>query len=93
MKRYIRSATDAEYTSIFHIGDEYKLLCRDGSEAVRTFVVVNLSHKNMAIKVKGGINGIYDIRKSGDHEMIPLGMKDRNYLNPSSKDVIRRSNA
>ena len=69
-----------------------RALCRDGSEAVRTFVVVNLSHKNMAIKVKGGINGIHDIRKSGDHEIIPLGMKDKNYLNPSSKDVIRRSN-
>ena len=88
MKRYIRSSEDTD-NSEFHIGAEYKLLCKDGSEAVRTFVVTNLSHKNMAIKVKGGINGIYDIRKSGDHEIILLGMKDRNYLNPSSKDVVR----
>lgn len=90
MKRYLRAdSTESNYTSQFHIGDEYRLLCRDGSEAVRTFTVTNISHKNMAIKVKGGINGIYDIRKSGDHEIIPLGMKDRNYLNPSSKDVLR----
>lgn len=89
MKRYIRSSEDNN-KSEFHIGAEYKLLCKDGSEAVRTFVVTNLSHKNMAIQTKGGISGIYNIKKSGDHEIILLGMKDKNYLNPSSKDIIRQ---
>jgi len=91
MKRYIRtSVDDRTYTEEFRIGAEYKLLRKDGSEAVRTFTVTNISHKNMAIQVKGGINGIYSIKQSGDHEVILLGMKDRNYLNPSSKDVIRQ---
>ena len=43
----------------------------------------------MAIMVKGGISGVYNMKLSnkGD-EMILLGMNDRNYLNPMASDVL-----
>ena len=85
MKRYIQAS---EETTRFQIGREYKLYKKDMTEAVRTFTVENISHKQMKIKVKGGINGVFDIKDYGDHEMILLGMGDRNYCNPSSKDIL-----
>ena len=76
--------------SQFQLGYYYKLYRKDGSDAVRTFRVINLSQKNKAIKVKGGINGIFKIKDSnkGDEQILLLGMGDRNYLSPSSKDII-----
>ena len=89
MKRYIKnSETDANSTKEFQLGAEYKLYRRSGEEAVRTFKVINLSQKNKAIKVKGGINGIFNIKDSTDCQILLLGMGDRNYLNPSSKDIL-----
>lgn len=88
MKRYIRSSNNTD-TSQFQLGAEYKLYRKDGEDAVRTFKVINLSQKNKAIKVKGGINGIFNIKDSNDCQILLLGMNDRNYLSPSSKDIIR----
>lgn len=75
----------------FEIGAEYKLIKKNGEEAVRTFTVEKISHKKMAIMVKGGIHGIFNITLSnkGD-EMISLGMCDRNYLNPCATDKISK---
>ena len=91
MKIYIKSSETID-RSVFHIGAEYKLIRKSGEEAVRTFTVTNLSQKNKAIQVKGGISGIYSIKDSGDQQILLLGMKDRNYLNPSSKDLLRSAN-
>ena len=73
----------------FEIGAEYKLYRKNGTEAVRSFKVEKISHKNMAIMVKGGIHGIFKIftDKKGN-EMISLGMEDRNYLCPCATDKI-----
>ena len=89
MVKYIRSS-DAMDTSKFHKGAEYKLFRKSGEVADRTFTVVDISHKQMRIKVSGGINGIKDFKVSRDgNELITLGMNDRNYLNPSSTDIIK----
>ncbi len=91
MKRYIRSDesnASADSKRQFQLGAEYKLYHKDGTDAVRTFKVINLSQKNKAIKVKGGINGIYRIKDSNDCQILLLDMSDRNYLSPSSKDII-----
>lgn len=87
MKVYIRSSNDS--IRQFKLGAEYKLYHKDMTEAVRTFKVVKLSQKNKAIQVSGGINGIYSIKDSGDHQILMLGMKDKNYCNPSSKDILQ----
>ena len=89
MVRYVKSS-DAIDISKFKKGAEYKLYRKSGEEAQRTFTVVDISHKQMLIKVKGGINGVHSFKVSntGDAEIITLGMNDRNYLNPSSKDII-----
>ena len=73
----------------FEAGKEYKLFNHNGEESVRTFTVVKVSHKNMAIMVKGGIHGIFNmtISHNGD-EMISLGMSDRCHLCPCATDVI-----
>lgn len=86
MKRYVYTSSDT--STKFQLGAEYKLYRKNGEDAVRTFKVINLSQKNMAIKVKGGVNGIYRIKDSGDCQILLLGMNDRNYLSPSSKDII-----
>ena len=72
----------------FEIGKEYKLIKKNGEEAMRNFTVVKVSHQKMAIMVKGGISGIYNMTtdKKGN-EMISLGMNDRNYLCPCSTDL------
>ena len=73
----------------FEIGAKYKLIRKNGEEAARTFTVEKVSHKNMAVMVKGGIHGIFKItvdRKG--NEMIALGMSDRNYLNPCATDRV-----
>lgn len=89
MKRYIKSSDSADNTK-FQPGHEYKLYRKSGEEAVRTFTVEKVSHSKMAIMVKGGIRGIYKMKISRDgDEMILLGMDDRNYLNPSAKDIIK----
>lgn len=85
MKRYVRCA---ETTSQFEIGKEYKLYRKDLTEAKRTFFVDKISRKNEAIQVHGGINGIFRIKESKGCELILLGMNDRNYINPSSDDVV-----
>lgn len=75
----------------FIIGAEYKLIKRNGEEAVRTFTVEKISHKKMAIMVKGGIHGVFNMtldRKG--NETILLGMADRNYLCPCATDVINK---
>lgn len=88
MKRYVRADGDSG-TSQFHAGSEYKLIRKNGELAARTFFVEKVSHKNLAIKVKGGINGIFNLKIANDgNEMIMLGMNDRNYLNPSSADIV-----
>ena len=90
MKRYIKSDSEPLTTSKFHPGHEYKLYKKSGEEAVRTFTVEKVSHNKLAVMVKGGIHGIFNMKVSrGGDEMILLGMSDRNYLNPSSKDIIR----
>lgn len=73
----------------FEIGKEYKLIRKNGEIAQRTFTVEKISHKNMAIMVKGGIHGVFNMSLSnkGD-EMISLGVNDRNYLNPCATDIL-----
>ena len=73
----------------FEKNKEYYLLKRNGDIAKRTFVVEQVSHKKMLIKVSGGINGVFEIftdRKNND--MINLGMQAPHYLNPSATDII-----
>lgn len=75
----------------FEVGAEYKLIRQNGEEAVRTFTVEKISHKKMAIMVKGGIHGIFNMtldRKG--NEMISLGMSDRNYICPCATDIINK---
>ena len=73
----------------FEIGAEYKLIKRNGEEAVRTFTVEKISHKKMAIMVKGGIHGIFNMKLDNKgNEMIILSMNDHNYLCPSATDKI-----
>lgn len=75
----------------FQIGAEYKLIKRNGEEAVRTFTVEKISHKKMAVMVKGGIHGIFNMKLDNKgNEMIVLGMADRNYLCPCSTDIISK---
>lgn len=75
----------------FEIGAEYKLIKRNGELAARTFTVEKISHKKMAIMVKGGIHGIFNMTTDNKgNELIIIGMNDRNYLCPSAADKISK---
>ena len=98
LKRYYTSGKLVASTQVtaskdnpteFELGAEYKLYRKDMTLAKRTFRIINMSRKNMAVKVKGGINGIYRFKKSNGCEVILLGLDDRNYCNPTSDDLIK----
>lgn len=73
----------------FETGKEYKTIKKNMEIGTRTFTVIRVSHKNMAVEVRGAINGIYkmSINNQGN-EMILLGVGDRNYCNPMATDEI-----
>lgn len=74
----------------FEVGKEYKTIKKNLEVGIRTFTVTRVSHKNLAVEVKGAINGIYRMKIGNDgSEIILLGLGERNYCNPSAKDVLK----
>ena len=74
----------------FEIGKECKTIRKNGEIGVRTFKVEKISRKNHAILLSGAISGIYPLKQDyNGKEFIPLGIDDRNYLNPFAKDIIK----
>lgn len=73
----------------FEVGKEYKTIKRNLEVGIRTFTVTRISHKNMAVEVKGAINGIYNmsIDRNGN-EIICLTIGNTQYCNPCATDIL-----